>query len=86
MANANKGVARIQLPPKRPKPAEGSEGGEEPQQQGPVTTESPESRGVHMLMSKEIPAKRDSLIVPLVGLLLAFSVISLIVQMLIAFS
>jgi hypothetical protein len=39
-----------------------------------------------MLMSRAIPAKRDPLIVPLVGLLLAFSVISLIVQVLIAFS
>jgi hypothetical protein len=81
MADANKGVARIQLPRKGPKPAEGSEGSNEPQQ-GPVTTDA---RGMHMLMSKAIPAKRDPLIVPLVGLLLAFSVISLIVQMLIAF-
>jgi hypothetical protein len=83
MADANKGVARIQLPRKGPKSAEGSEGRNEPQQQGPVTTDA---RGVHMLMSKAIPAKRDPLIVPLMGLLLAFSVISLIVQMLIAFS
>ena len=81
MADANKGVARIQLPRKGPKPTEGSEGRNEPQQ-GPATTDA---RGVHMLMSKAIPAKRDPLIVPLVGLLLAFSVISLIVQMLIAF-
>jgi hypothetical protein len=82
MADAKKGVARIQLPPKGPKPAEGSEGRDEPLQQGPVTADS---RGVQMLMSKAIPAKRDPLIVPLVGLLLAFSMISLIVQMLIAF-
>jgi hypothetical protein len=82
MADANKGVARIQLPRKGPQPAEGSEGRNEPQQQGPVATDA---RGVHMLMSKAIPAKRDPLIVPLMGLLLAFSVISLIVQMLIAF-
>jgi len=41
---------------------------------------------VHMLMSGVVDAKRDPLVVPLVGLLLAFSVISLIVQLLIAFS
>jgi hypothetical protein len=39
-----------------------------------------------MLMSNVVDAKRDPLVVPLVGLLLAFSVISLIVQLLIAFS
>ena len=44
------------------------------------------SPGVHMLMSNVVDAKRDPLVVPLVGLLLAFSVISLIVQLLIAFS
>jgi hypothetical protein len=39
------------------------------------------------LMSKSRPpVKRDPLLVPMVGLLLAFSVISLIVQLLIAFS
>ena len=83
MADAKKGVARIQLPPKAPQSAEGSEGRDESQHQEPATTDA---RGVHMLMSKAIPAKRDPLIVPLVGLLLAFSVISLIVQMLVAFS
>jgi hypothetical protein len=45
-----------------------------------------ESRGVHTLMSGAAQGKRDPLTVPLIGLLLAFSVISLIVQMLIAFS
>ena len=39
-----------------------------------------------MLMSNAVQAKRDPLTVPLIGLLLAFSVISLIVQLLIAFS
>jgi hypothetical protein len=39
-----------------------------------------------MLMSDAGQAKRDPLTVPLIGLLLAFSVISLIVQLLIAFS
>jgi hypothetical protein len=83
MAEAKKGVARIQLPPKAPKPAQVGDGGDESQHQGPDTVDV---RGVHMLMSKAIPAKRDPLIVPLVGLLFAFSVISLIVQTLIAFS
>jgi hypothetical protein len=45
------------------------------------------AQGVHLLMSKSRPpVKRDPLLVPMVGLLLAFSVISLIVQLLIAFS
>jgi hypothetical protein len=43
-------------------------------------------RGVHMLMSGAAQGKRDPLTVPLIGLLLAFSIISLIVQLLIAFS
>jgi hypothetical protein len=83
MAKAKKGVARIQLPPKAPEPGEVGAAHDELRQQGP---DAADARGVHMLMSRAIPAKRDTLIVPLVGLLLAFSVISLIVQMLIAFS
>jgi hypothetical protein len=83
MAEAKKAMARIQLPPKAPKPAEINAGHEELRHQGP---DAADPRGVHMLMSRAIPAKRDPLIVPLAGLLLAFSVISLIVQMLIAFS
>jgi hypothetical protein len=47
---------------------------------------APDSRGVHMLMSDTAETKRDPLTVPLIGLLLAFLIISLIVQMLIAFS
>ena len=43
------------------------------------------SPGVHMLMSGVVDAKRIYFVPP-VGLLLAFSVISLIVQLLIAFS
>ena len=39
-----------------------------------------------MLMSDTGETKRDPLTVPLIGLLLAFLIISLIVQMLIAFS
>jgi len=45
-----------------------------------------DSRGVHTLMSETAETKRDPLTVPLIGLLLAFLIISLILQMLIAFS
>jgi hypothetical protein len=82
MAEAKKGVARIQIPPKVAKTHEEEVRVDAPQQRGPNT----DSSGVHMLMSKAVSARRDPLIVPLVGLLLAFSVISLIIQMLIAFS
>jgi hypothetical protein len=82
MAEPKKGVARIQVPPKVSASSETDAGSGAPPEQGPDATHA---RGVHMLMSKAIPTKRDPLIVPLVGLLLAFSVISLIVQMLIAF-
>jgi hypothetical protein len=84
MAEAKKGVARIPVPPRiRPK-AEGS-GRLEASQPGP-RHDDPASPGVHMLMSDAVDQKRDPLVVPLVGLLLAFSVISLIVQLLIALS
>ena len=82
MPEAKKGVARIQVPPKAPRSSKTGTEDDAPQERGPDATDA---RGVHMLMSKAIPTKRDPLIVPLVGLLLAFSVISLIVQMLIAF-
>jgi len=81
MPEAKKGLARIQVPPKAPRSSK-TGGDDASQERGP---DAMEARGVHMLMSKAIPTKRDPLIVPLVGLLLAFSVISLIVQMLIAF-
>jgi hypothetical protein len=83
MAEAKKGVARIQLPPKVVETHELEAGLDVPQQTG---SDAADSRGVQMLMSKAVSARRDPLIVPLVGLLLAFSVISLIMQMLIAFS
>jgi len=81
MPEAKKGLARIQVPPKAPRSSK-TGGDDASQERGP---DAIDARGVHMLMSKAIPTKRDP-IVPLVGLLLAFSVISLIVQMLIAFS
>ena len=84
MAEAKKGVARIPVPPRVKSKVEGSDhrdvGQTEQRQEGA------ESPGVHMLMSDPADAKQDPLVVPLVGLLLAFSVISLIVQLLIAFS
>jgi hypothetical protein len=84
MAEAKKGVARIPVPPRNQTKVETSahrEAGQTEQRHEEVT-----SPGVHMLMSDVADAKRDPLVVPLVGLLLAFSVISLIVQLLIAFS
>ena len=84
MAEVKKGVARIPVPPRKQPKVEDSERAEagHPDQLLPET----ESRAVHMLMTNAGQAKRDPLTVPLIGLLLAFSVISLIVQLLIAFS
>jgi len=84
MAEAKKGVARIPVPPRKPPKAEDSEPPE------PARVEphpgATDYRGVHMLMSDTAEKKRDPLTVPLIGLLLAFLIISLILQMLIAFS
>jgi hypothetical protein len=80
MAEAKKGVARIPVPPrKRSTPEDSARPGEQ-------SLPENETRGVHMLMSDVVQEKRDPLTVPLIGLLLAFSIISLIVQLLIAFS
>ena len=84
MAEAKKGVARIPVPPRKLPKAEVSEREEAVRAEEDFAGD--ESRGVQMLMSDPAPSKRDPLTVPLVGLLLAFSVISLIVQLLIAFS
>jgi hypothetical protein len=84
MTEAKKGVARIPVPPRKQPKAEDS-ARKETVRAEPHLAEI-ESRGVHMLMSDVVQAKRDPMTVPLVGLLLAFSVISLMVQMLIAFS
>jgi hypothetical protein len=84
MAEAKKGVARIPVPPRKQAKAEESErqeAGRAQQQQVDA-----ESRGVPMLLPGAVQPQRDPLTVPLIGLLLAFSVISLIVQLLIAFS
>ena len=83
MAEAKKGVARIQIPPKVAKTDEVEARVDVPRRQA---LDAADSSGVHLLMSKAVSPRRDPLIVPLVGLLLAFSVISLIIQMLLAFS
>ena len=84
MAEAKKGMARIPVPPRIQSKVEGS--GHREAGQTEQRHEDAASPGVHMLMSNVVDAKRDPLVVPLAGLLLAFSVISLIVQLLIAFS
>jgi hypothetical protein len=84
MAEAKKGVARIPVPPRKQAKAEDSERKDAGRPEQPLI--ETESRGMHMLMSGAAQGKRDPLTVPLIGLLLAFSVISLIVQLLIAFS
>jgi hypothetical protein len=80
MAEAKKGVARIPVPPRKRSTPEDSE------RLGEQSLPENETRGLHMLMSDVVQEKRDPLTVPLIGLLLAFSIISLIVQLLIAFS
>jgi len=84
MAETKKSVARIPVPPRAQPKVEVSEHGDtgqtEPRREGDALP------GVHMLMSNLVEAKRDPWLVPLIGLLLAFSVISLIVQLLMAFS
>jgi hypothetical protein len=84
MAEAKKGVARIAVPPRKQANAEDLE--RKDAAQGEQLLAGTESHGVHMLMSNGVQTKRDPWTVPLIGLLLAFSVISLIVQLLIAFS
>jgi hypothetical protein len=84
MAEPKKPVARIPVPVRKVVPPEpGTEN------RGEMINPEPPADGalgVHLLMSKATPAKRDTLVVPLAGLVLAFSVVSLIVQLLIAFS
>jgi thioredoxin 1 len=84
MPETKKGVARIPVPPRN------RTGASEPISKETVgaeerLTQAAPSGGARMLMSDRA-AKPDPLTVPLIGLLLAFSVISLILQMLIAFS
>ncbi len=78
MADLKKGPARVELParPVEAPPSGRQAGAEEP-------AEGVTSR---ILMSRLPAEQRDPWAVPLAGLVLAFSVISLIVQLLIAFS
>jgi hypothetical protein len=85
MPEAKKGVARIPVPPRNHPKAESPIGNE-----GVSADERPErsssTGAAQIMMATEAQGKRDPWTVPLIGLLLAFSVISLILQMLIAFS
>jgi hypothetical protein len=77
MPDEKRGPARITLPPRT----------KAPEVVEPVIV--PESAPVHTserLIARMPPMRRDAWVVPLVGLVLAFSVISLIVQCLVAFS
>ncbi|MBW0000603.1 MAG: hypothetical protein JO015_16010 [Verrucomicrobia bacterium] len=79
MADSKKGMARIKVPrqttPSPPaSPAEPAPG------PAPLLSTS------HRLMAHVDASRHDSWVTPLAGLLLAFSVISLIIQLLIAFS
>ena len=85
MAEARKAMARIQVPPKRENVARSTE-------TIGVQTSGCESAEIRSESTRSVPfpmsraTLRDPLVVLLVGLLLAFSVISLIVQLLMAFS
>jgi hypothetical protein len=83
MSDPKKGLARIELPAR---PAARLSTADEPGSDSKVETDPEQEVTSHILMSR-LPAQvRDPWIVPLAGLVLAFSVISLIVEVLIAFS
>jgi hypothetical protein len=79
MPEPKKGLARIEVPrrtgPAPASPAEAEVG-------GPALFLSTS----HRLMAQAIHPARDPWVTPLAGLLLAFSAVSLIIQLLIAFS
>jgi hypothetical protein len=77
MPEEKKKLARIPLPPKR---------AEEIQDYTEVSTLAAGANTSERLMAKVPPSRRDPWIVPLAGLVLAFSAISLIVECLVAFS
>ena len=77
MPDEKRGPARITLPPRT----------KLPEVVEPIVV--PEGVPVHTsekLIARMPPVRRDPWVVPLAGLVLAFSVISLIVQCLVAFS
>jgi hypothetical protein len=81
MSEAKRGLARIELPA-RPIQVENPVG----QGRGEVTADEEPGLTSRLLMSRAPGQVRDPWIVPLAGLLLAFSAVSLIVELLIAFS
>jgi hypothetical protein len=84
MPEAKKGVARIPVPPRNYPKADAPIGNDAITPDAPLAV--PSSTGsAQMMISAGDQAKRDPWTVPLIGLLLAFSIISLIFQMLIAF-
>jgi hypothetical protein len=75
MPEEKKKLARIPLPPKSAAEIHAE-----------VSTLAAEVNTSERLMAKVPPSRRDPWIVPLAGLVLAFSAISLIVECLVAFS
>ncbi|MBV9489427.1 MAG: hypothetical protein JO069_06845 [Verrucomicrobia bacterium] len=76
MPEHKKGIARIEVP-RRTAPSP-------PAEPAPEAMSLPSTS--QRLMAQVGPARRDPWVTPLAGLLLAFSAISLIIQLLIAFS
>jgi hypothetical protein len=83
MPEAKKGVARIPVPPRNHPKADAPISNDAITPDPPLAV--PSSTGSAQMMISAGEAKRDPWTVPLIGLLLAFSIISLILQMLIAF-
>jgi hypothetical protein len=81
MPDSKKGIARIEVP-RQTAPAASSA----PLPVQPTPEPAPLPSTSHRLMAHVDPSRRDPWVTPLAGLLLAFSVISLIIQLLIAFS
>jgi hypothetical protein len=80
MQEQKRAVARIEIPPRSSQLASAAtENARNPEPAGLAETSQ-------RLMSRLQPVQRDPWVVPLAGLLLAFSVVSLIIQLLIAFS
>jgi hypothetical protein len=79
MPDVKKGIARIEVPTG----SRAGKGVSAPEEEPAAV--APEETGVHALVSRPALARRDSLIVPLAGLVLAFCVVGLIVELLIAF-
>jgi len=79
MPEPKKGIARIAVPRRTAAPPK-----QAPSEPPPDAAALPSTS--QRLMAQAVPSRRDPWLIPLAGLLLAFSAISLIVQLLIAFS